>query len=319
MFAKVLLTMLSFTFQAEPDRTAIRSKMEKVMGEFPAADRRCDLDSKVISQETKDGYLLKKVSFATEKDDRVPAWLLIPLGNKDRLPAMVCLHQTIAMGKDEPIGKGPKESLRQALHLVKRGYVCLVPDYPSFGEYQYDFKKSSFASGSMKAIWNCSRCIDFLETLPQVDKKRIGVIGHSLGGHSSLFAAAFDDRFVAVVTSCGFCSFHNYYGGNLTGWCSDRYMPRIASQFGKDPKRMPFDFDDVILAICPRPLFINAPLRDANFDVAGVKSVIEKVSPVYKRLNAENQLKVVYPDCEHDWPVAQRVAAYDFLDQQLKR
>ena len=74
---------------------------------------------------------------------------------------MLCLHQTIAIGKGEPVGLGGKESLHYALHLVKRGYVCLAPDYPSFGDYPYDFKaafrRGDYQSGTMKAIWNNMR------------------------------------------------------------------------------------------------------------------------------------------------------------------
>jgi dienelactone hydrolase len=313
-----VLCTLAFLTTADPDRAVHRAKMERVMGPFPAAARRVPLDVVVKSEERLDGYVRKKITFRAEADDRVPAWLLIPTGPSGRRPAMLCLHQTITIGKDEPVGRGTQESKRQALHLVKRGYVCLVPDYPSFGEYPYDFKRSSFASGTMKAIWNCSRAADVLESRPEVDKERIGVIGHSLGGHAGMFAAAFDDRFAAVVTSCGFCSFHHYYGGNLTGWTSDRYMPRIASEFGKDPKRMPFDFDDVLLAIAPRPFFTNSPLRDENFAVAGVKAVVDRVKPVYERSGAAEKLVAKYPDAGHEWPEAERTAAYEFLDRWLK-
>lgn len=301
-----------------PDRTAIRQKMERVMGPLPKDLQTVPLHVKTISEESLDGYVRKKITFAVEKGDRVPAWLLIPNAFSGKRPAMLCLHQTISIGKDEPIGLGKQESKRQALHLVKRGYVCLVPDYPSFSEYPYDFRKSTYASGSMKAIWNCRKAVDLLESLPGVDTSRIGVIGHSLGGHAGMFAAAFDDRIAAVVSSCGFCSFHHYYGGNLAGWSGERYMPRIASQFGKDPKRMPFDFDDVLLAIAPRPFFTNSPLKDENFAVAGVKSVMEKAKPVYEKLGAAEKLKAAYPDAGHDWPEAERTAAYEFLDRWLK-
>jgi dienelactone hydrolase len=207
--------------------------------------------------------------------------------------------------------------------LVKRGYVCLVPDYPSFGEYQYDFqaafKREDYASGTMKAIWNNMRAIDLLESLTEVDKSRIGAIGHSLGGHNTLFTAAFDERIKVAVTSCGFCSFHKYYGGNLKGWTSDRYMPRIASEYGNDPKKMPFDFTDVLTAIAPRAVFVMAPTRDSNFDVEGVKDVMKVVTPVYEQLKASDKLKAVHPDAGHDWPEDARKEAYEFVDKVLKK
>ena len=52
-----------------------------------------------------------------------------------------------------------------------------------------------------------------------------------------------------IVSSCGFCSFAKYYGGNLKGWTSNRYMPRIASEYVTDPGRVPFDFTEVLAAI----------------------------------------------------------------------
>jgi dienelactone hydrolase len=308
----------------EPDRVAILKQMEKAMGPLPGPERKVPLDVKVISEEKLDGYVRKKVTFAVEKGDRVPAWLLIPnSAGQKKLPAMLCLHQTIAIGKDEPVGLGKQPSKQQALHLVERGYVCLAPDYPSFGEYQYDFqaafKRGDYQSGTMKAIWNNMRAVDYLQSLPKVDGERIGVIGHSLGGHNAMFTAAFDERLKAIVSSCGFCSFAKYKGGNLKGWTSDRYMPRIASEFGNDPKKMPFEFSDVIASFSPRAFLAVSPLKDDNFDVTGVKDAIAAAEPAYKALSAEKNLKTIYPDAAHDFPEEGRKVAYDFLDEHLKR
>jgi dienelactone hydrolase len=308
----------------EPDRAAIRKKMEKAMGPLPGADRKVPLDAKVLGEEKGEGYIRKKVTFATEKGDRVPAYLLFPVTGKDgKMPAMLCLHQTIKIGKGEPVGLGGKESLHYALHLVQRGYICLVPDYPSFGDYDYDFqaafKRGDYASGSMKAIWNNMRAIDYLQSLPDVDGEKIGVIGHSLGGHNAMFTAAFDERLKVVVSCCGFCSFAKYYGGNLKGWTSDRYMPRIASEFNNDPKKMPFDFTDVVTSFAPRAFLAVAPEKDNNFAVAGVRDVIAAAEPAYKALKAEDKLKAIYPDAGHDFPADARKTAYEFIDKQLKK
>jgi dipeptidyl aminopeptidase/acylaminoacyl peptidase len=309
----------------EPDRAAIRKKMEKAMGPMPGADRKVPLDAKIEGEEKLNGYVRRKVTFATEKGDRVPAWLLIPnTATKDaKAPAMLCLHQTIGIGKGEPVGLGGKESLHYAIHLVQRGYVCLAPDYPSFGDYKYDFqaafKRGEYQSGTMKAIWNNMRAVDYLQSLPEVDGERIGVIGHSLGGHNSMFTAAFDDRLKVIVSCCGFCSFEKYYKGNLKGWTSDRYMPRIASQFNNDPKKMPFDFSDVVISFAPRAFMAVAPEKDSNFEVSGVRDVIAAAEPVYKALGAQDKLKAIYPDAGHDFPVDARKAAYEFIDKQLKK
>ena len=77
--------------------------------------------------------------------------------------------------------------------------MTLAPDYPNFGEYTFDPYDNGNTSATMKGIWNHIRAIDLLTSLPDVDPHRIGVIGHSLGGHNALFVAAFDDRIAAAV------------------------------------------------------------------------------------------------------------------------
>src|SRR5690606_33790308 len=119
-------------------------------------------------------------------------------------------------GKVEPAGLGGNPNLHYALHLAQRGYITLAPDYPSFGEYEYDFEpKHGYRSGSMKAIYDNIRAIDVLQSLPAVDDERIGCIGHSLGGHNTMFTMFFDERIKVGVSNCGFTRFHKYYGGKL--------------------------------------------------------------------------------------------------------
>jgi len=194
----------------------------------------------------------------------------------------------------------------------------LAPDYPSFGEYKYDFARSPYASGSMKAIWNNMRAVDLLAARPEVDAKRIGVIGHSLGGHNAMFTAAFDDRIAAIVSNCGFTNFRRYYSGNPKGWASDRYMPLIATKYDLEPNKIPFDFTDVVTAFAPRPFLASSPLHDDNFDVIGVREVISAVKPIYEKLGAGEKLQANYPDCAHDFPPEVRKVAYEFLDKWLK-
>ena len=301
----------------------IRANMQLVMGPLPDNSRRIPLDVEVILEERTDKYLRRKVKFTPEPNDRVPAWLLIPhhLSDDHKAPAMLCLHQTNGgIGKNEPAGFGGLKSLHYAHELAERGFVCIVPDYPSFGEYPYDFQKhgAHYASGSMKAIWNNIRAVDLLESLPQVDKSRIGVIGHSLGGHNALFTATFDDRLKAVVTSCGFTPFHDYYNGKVAGWTSDRYMPRIRDVYGNDADRVPFDFYEIVGALAPRGLFSNSPIHDSNFDLGGVKKAFQKGGEVYSLFDAKSQLQLVTPDAPHDFPEPERLKAYEWLQQQLK-
>jgi dienelactone hydrolase len=302
-------------------RQHILDSMSLAMGPLPSPEQRVPLEMEVLMEESTDKYLRRRISFASEPGDRVPAWLLIPKDLKSPAAAMLCLHQTTGIGKGEPAGLGGLENLHYAHELAELGFVCLVPDYPSFGDYPYDFKTNGahYGSGSMKAIWNNIRAIDLLESLEEVDPDRIGCIGHSLGGHNTLFTAAFDCRIRASVTSCGFTAFHHYYKGNLAGWTSDRYMPRIRDEYGNDPNRVPFDFYEVLAAIAPRSIFVNAPVSDDNFENTGVRKVVaetEKVQKIYGEQAAT--ITARYPECAHDFPDEVRAEAYQWLKEQLQ-
>ncbi|MBM4075113.1 MAG: alpha/beta fold hydrolase [Planctomycetes bacterium] len=306
----------------------IRANMQLVMGPLPDESRRSALDVEILAEEQLPKYVRKKIKYTPEPDDRVPAWLLIPkaIVPGTKTSAMLCLHQTTTIGKDEPAGLGGQKTLHYAHELAERGYVCLVPDYPSFGEYPYDFKTQGrhYASGSMKAIWNNIRAIDLLSTVSEVDPEKIGVIGHSLGGHNSLFTAMFDERLKAVVSSCGFTPFHDYYGGKVAGWTSDRYMPRIREVYENNADKIPFDFYEILGGLAPRGFFSNSPIGDSNFEINGVRKAFKKASDIYSLFEdpsdsrSANRLTLVTPDAPHDFPDEQRRAAYEWLDQMLR-
>jgi dienelactone hydrolase len=260
-----------------------------------------------------------KITYLSEPGDDVPAHLLVPNKLKRRAPAMLCLHQTIKIGKDEPAGLGGDANLHYAEELAGRGYVCIVPDYPYLGENAFDPYRHGYDSCTMKGIVNHMRAVDVLQSMPEVDPTRIGSIGHSLGGHNTLFLAAFDERVNAMVTSCGFTSARKYHNGNLAGWSGTRYMPLIAERYNNDPARIPFDFPHILVALAPRPLFISAPLHDSNFEVSGVRDCVDAATPVYDKVfKAKERLVAIYPDVGHEFPSTARVAAYQFLDRWLK-
>ncbi|MCC6341227.1 MAG: alpha/beta fold hydrolase [Bryobacterales bacterium] len=301
----------------EQRRPNVLERMQEVMGPLPVMKGSPSIDS---GAEFDGGtYVRRHIRYEAEAGDWVPAWLLLPKTRRGRVPAVLCLHQTTRIGKDEPAGLGGKANLHYASELAARGYVTLAPDYPNFGEYSIDVYARGYVSATMKGIVNHMRAVDVLDRLPEVDSRRIGVCGHSLGGHNSLFVAAFDRRIRAVVTSCGFTSFAKYYHGDLTGWSHKGYMPRIASVYGKSPAKMPFDFPDVLSVIAPRPIFINAPTSDSNFDMSGVDDCVNAARKVYEGVyHAGRSIVVEHPESAHDFPPDVRGRAYEFLDARLR-
>jgi dienelactone hydrolase len=297
-------------------RDHILANMQKVMGPLPGPEKRVPLDVQVEREDRTEKFIRRKLSYASAPGERVPAYLLIPTDRKGKVPAILALHQTTRVGKDEPVGLGGASTLHYARELAERGYVVLAPDYPRFGDHQTDHYARGWTSGSMKAIWDNMRGLDLLQSLPEVDGERIGCLGHSLGGHNTLFTSAFDTRIKALVSNCGFTAFGKYYGGNLTGWTGPAYMPRIRTDYFA-PEKMPFDFHEVVAAIAPRAFLAIAPLRDSNFEVSGVREVMDAAAPVYRLFGKPEALAARYPDCAHDWPQEEREAAYAWLDRWL--
>jgi fermentation-respiration switch protein FrsA (DUF1100 family) len=259
------------------------------------------------------------ITFATAKDDRLSAYLCIPKDTKGKAPGVLCLHPTEKnLGKKVVVGLGGKPHRQYAVELAERGYATLSPDYVGMGGYTYDPYKNGYVSATMKGIRNHMICVDLLQSLPEVDGAAIGAIGHSLGGHNSMFVGVFDERVKCVVSSCGFCSFPTYYKGKIAGWSHNGYMPLLKTKYDLNPKKVPFDFPEVVAALAPRAFLAVAPINDSNFDVQGVKDCIVAARPVYQLLAAEAKLAATYPDAGHDFPDESRKMAYEWMDRWLK-
>lgn len=311
-------------------RQQILNHMQLAMGRLPDRANLPPFNVKIINSVKEDNHTRYEISFTVAENEDLTALLYVPdqNGKPKKLPAMLVLHGTDALGKYVVSGKSAKPNRSYAIELAQRGYVVIAPDYPSFGgASNYDFEKDRYESGTMKAIFNHMRCVDLLQSRKDVDPERIGVIGHSLGGHNAMFVGAFDPRLKVIVSSSGWTMFENYnigtegtkkYGGTLGPWAQDRYMPLIRDKYNLDAAKVPFNFDEVIAALAPRPFFSNSPINDTNFDVNGVKKGIANVKPVYKFLNASGNLQVRYPEAGHDFPVKERLEAYQFIDKVLK-
>jgi len=297
----------------------IREGMMQVMGPLPGNEKRCPLDVKIEEEVDCGSYVRKLISYAAEPGGRVPAYLCVPKSatTEKPAPAVLCLHPTENnIGFKVVVGLGGKEHRQYAQELAERGFVTLSPSYVQLANYQPDLKALGYDSGTMKAIWDNIRGLDYLDTLPFVTKtKGYAAIGHSLGGHNSIYTAVFEERIKVIVSSCGFDSFVDYYGGNIKGWTQERYMPRMANYLGH-PQDVPFDFYECIAALADRTVFVNAPLRDGNFKHDSVDRIATATEPVRKLLGGS--LTVHHPDTEHDFSDEPRMEAYRLIESVLK-
>ncbi len=174
-------------------------------------------------------YTRKLISYNVEADERCHAYLAIPNGLDGPAPAIVALHGTYAQGKDQTAGLTGNPEKAYFDHLARRGYVVIAPDHFCAGhrippEGPYDtrqfYKRHPEWTSVGKSTLEGSIAIDVLETLPQVDKKHIGVTGHSLGGHDTFFLAAYDQRVAAAAGNCSASTFR--HNPRVLEWSRDR-------------------------------------------------------------------------------------------------
>jgi dienelactone hydrolase len=310
-------------------RRQILDGMQSVMGELPGDKKRCSLEVETESEVDCGSYVRRLIFYRSEPNCRVPAYLLIPkaaLQQTDRkFAAILCLHET-----DKKVGHGVIISgiagsgkHPYASELAERGYVVVAPNYPLPAEYQPDLNELQWQSGTLKAVWDNIRGIDLLTALPFVAANKIGVIGHSLGGHNGVFTAAFDERIQVIVSSCGFDSFLDYLIHKPsawdagTHWAQPRYMPRMAAYRGR-LKDIPFDFHEVVAALAPRRVLIIAPLRDGNFQASSVDRIAAAARPIFSLYGQSDRLEVEHPDNPHEFSEAMREVAYQLFDEAFR-
>ena len=309
----------------EAKRANIRAHAMSTFGAPP--DVVPPLDLAMHDEVRCEGYVRRLVSYAVEQDERVRAWVLVPDG-AIRNPAVLCLHQTVAEGKDEAAGIAGSSDLAYAHHLALRGFVTFAPDHLSAGERAPDsgaydtaafYRRHPGWSAVGKAIWDSTRAVDVMTTLPEIDPARIGVIGHSLGGHGAVFAAAFDDRIAACVSNCGLTTFAD--NPRRLDWSRDHwyiYIPSLRTRFlaGLDA---PFDFHELVACIAPRAFLNISSLSDGVMGISD-RALIElygEARGVWRLLGASDRLAAYFHDRGHSFPAESRAIAYGWLAEKL--
>jgi dienelactone hydrolase len=313
----------------EQRRTEFAAVIQVILGR-PTGLKPLKPEAEVLGEETLPDHVRRHIRIRTEADDWIPAYLLLPRDMpRMPLPTMICLHQTVAQGKDEPCGIKGSDDLAFALQLVRRGFVCIAPDAIGFGErippgtrpYHNSiafYRRHPGWSFMGKMIWDISRIVDWLETQPFVDPLQIGCIGHSHGAYGSIFAGAFEPRISLVIASCGFTTLRNDpkpdRWSHLTALIPQigTYLPDVAS--------IPFDWQQICALVAPRPMFVWYATKDTIFpNTENLDGLFRDVQTVYGLYGAAPELQWHAFDGPHQFPVQGRGIAYAWLEKRFFR
>jgi dienelactone hydrolase len=333
----------SLTPQAWQARQSVfRKIVDRFVGAPPST--KAALNAKVIDEARVGNIVRRTVEYDVEPGERISAYVLLPSNPSGRLPAVLCPHQTIQAGKKEPAGLAGNPELHMALRLAEHGYVTLTYDALCFGD-RHDPASGHYGDAMPfyrrrpewsllgKMVWDLSRGVDYLQTVDAVDANRIGSIGHSHGGYTTLWAMALDDRIRAGVSSCGYDTYR--LDGNTFRWShATALLPRLGFYVSSphinmdryrampdsDVVQVPFDQHMMLALIAPRPLLLSTSDDDVVFPNAGwsVRRSLARVRPVYESLGSAEQLEAYFFAGGHSFPQHASARAYSWLDRWLK-
>lgn len=274
-------------------------------------------------------YRHLKIAYDVEPGEEVRAHLLIPPPERrKRGAAVLCLHGTAPEAKETQIGLGARPGRDYGRFLARHGFITLSPDHVCAGERQapgyrpYDtasfYARHPEWSAVGKAIWDGQRAVDVLCRVPEADPGRIGAAGHSLGGHGSMFVAAFDERVAATVSSCGLTT----WAGNpkRLNWARDEwysYIPQLRPVFlaGGEP---PFDLHEFAALIAPRAFLNISGMSDPTYgNNETLPEVGHQLHKVYELLGATDRFANFLFGGGHDVPGFSRALTVAWLEEWL--
>lgn len=240
----------------EIQRDEIRRRWLGYLGTPP---ERCELQVQTLSEDVLEQCRRLHLRYQVERDIWCEAFLVIPFERAHPAPGVVVFHPTTADTIREPAGLAGRTSRHHALQLAAQGYVTLCPE-----NYLWHYRGDRVTgdqnawerlqeltdrllvdhpgwTGMGKMLWDAQRAVDLLAGRPEVDAKRLGCMGMSLGGKEALYLPAFDERITASVSMDG------GIGMSYTNWDADWYL-------GSQVHRSEFvgDHHEVLSLIAPR-------------------------------------------------------------------
>jgi dienelactone hydrolase len=219
-----------------------------------------------------------------------------------------------------------------ALVALSRGYVGCVydgddsrDDTDGFAPLWPDFDWGKLA----RRAWAAGRCVDYLQMLPAVDKKKIAITGHSRNGKVALIAAALDERIAAVVSSssgqCGACSYRLFAEPQMAesievlsrenpSWVH----PRLRFFAGRED-RLPIDQHEMIALVAPRACLLATARNDNTESTWAVQHTYLAARPVYDLLGAGDRLRIAWRPGGHETRAGDIHTYLDWCDLHFGR
>jgi cephalosporin-C deacetylase-like acetyl esterase len=300
----------------------IRRKLIEEIGGFP---EKTPLNAVITSTLQRDGYRVEKLIFESQPRYYVTASVFVPATGRPPYPAVL---GTAGHSLD---GKATDIYQRAWISLAKRGFLVLAYDPPGQGErFEYldpATGKSRLPGGgtgehSMAAaqclltgtniarwfIWDGIRAVDYLETRPDVDPKRIAVAGNSGGGTQSTYLAAFEPRLAAAAPSCYITSWEKLWAdpGPQDG-------EQVFAGFLKDG----LDFPDFLIAFAPKPIHMATAIKD-YFPIDGARATYAEAKRIFEILGAGDRMGYFEFDDAHGWSQPRREATYRWFAKSLQ-
>jgi hypothetical protein len=214
-------------------------------------------------------------------------------------------------GKSEETLEKPAESTRgssgsrwEVPYQLSRGFAVATlsradvePDYATGwkhgirGYYLKKAGKTEFAADDWGAVaawaWALSRALDYLETDPAIDAKRVIVHGHSRLGKASVWAGAEDERFAAVIVNNsgeGGAALARRNFGETTFVINARFPHWFCGnykQYSDAAEALPFDAHELVAMSAPRPIYVASAVEDKWADPRGEFLAAKMAEPVY--------------------------------------
>ncbi|HYE99939.1 MAG TPA: acetylxylan esterase [Planctomycetota bacterium] len=296
----------------------LRRRFLEAIGPLP---ERTPLNAKVVGTLRRDGYRIEKVVYESRPNHHVTATLYLPDG-KGPFPGIL-----VPCGHSDN-GKAAEAYQRASILFAKSGCAALCYDPIGQGERKQllgsDGKAAvrgsttehtmaglgAMLSGGTCAafrIWDGFRSLDYLESRPEIDPKRLGCAGNSGGGTMTAYLMALDDRIQAAAPSCYITSLERLF---------ETIGPQDAEQ--NIPGQVAFGMEhaDYVTMRAPKATLINVGTQDF-FDIHGARSTFKEAKAVYALLGAADRVDFFEFDDKHGWSRPRRESAARFMRKWL--